>query len=799
MADDGLLVNFTISDAPILPKTVLRGGPWQERRRIRHVQKLQTDKSNPKRGQDQVSNDHADEDAAEYQEDREPKKRRIAAAPDFRARYRPQQQQQQPGSESRESAGLPKQVVSSLFSSNPVSKTNLKAVQPEKSTEAIEPSNAPLTEEQLNFVSLGLSPVLATHLTTKMSISAPMAIQKAAIGPLLTSDDDAFIQAETGSGKTLAYLLPIVQRIMDLAKTDGIKRKSGLFAIILAPTRELTKQISAVLERLLRCAHWIVAGTVTGGEQKKREKARIRKGFNILVATPGRLADHLTNTEALDASSVRWLVLDEGDRLMELGFDEDIKKILSCLDFRLRKGSSTALDSLPKKRVTILCSATMRTDVQELGDITLRDAIHISADKTEADEEAAESQGEEKEKVFSVPAQLKQSYSIIPAKLRLVALVATLKRGFIRCEAGTKVIVFASCADSVDFHFLALTRDPSAAPPEIEPVKPEWKKHGRKDQKREKPPPKPVVEIKTSATSPSLASTPDQTVTVFRLHGSLQQSLRTSTLKAFSDCATPAVLLCTDIASRGLDLPHVDRVIEFDPAFSREEHMHRVGRTARAGKDGFANIFLMPGCEEGYVEVLQAERGQDTGSVKGLSAEQVLKAGFPSQTTTTTTTTTTNPQSSTHNTRFQPDRELLPAWEQLATDFQLGIERWALGDATVLEAARRGFQSHIRAYATHVKDERQWFDMKQLHLGHLAKAFALRDRPGSVNVPGMRANASKVKADRRKAGIAAAKTGGNAGGGQKDAAGGDEDWLLAMKKMQKMSKKMAGAGEFNIG
>jgi len=129
---------------------------------------------------------------------------------------------------------------------------------------------------------------------------------------LIKENSDAFIQAETGSGKTLAYLLPIVQRIIELSETlkkqnvedglDAVHRDSGLFAIILAPTRELSKQIALVLESLLRCAHWIVAGTVIGGEKKKSEKARLRKGINILVATPGRLADHLEHTERLNVS-----------------------------------------------------------------------------------------------------------------------------------------------------------------------------------------------------------------------------------------------------------------------------------------------------------------------------------------------------------------------------------------------------------------------------------------------------------------------------------------------------------------
>lgn len=202
----------------------------------------------------------------------------------------------------------------------------------------------PLVDGMDTFTSFGLSPTLAAHLLTKMELKTPTAIQKSSISQLLKEDSDAFIQSETGSGKTLAYLLPLVQRIMALSgRKDGdpqstngnvaVHRDSGLFAIILAPTRELCKQISVVFERLLGCAHWIVAGTVIGGE-KKSEKARLRKGLNVLVATPGRLADHLDNTKVLDIRNMRWLVLEEGERLMDLGFEDEIQKIVRKFDER---------------------------------------------------------------------------------------------------------------------------------------------------------------------------------------------------------------------------------------------------------------------------------------------------------------------------------------------------------------------------------------------------------------------------------------------------------------------------------
>jgi ATP-dependent RNA helicase DDX31/DBP7 len=161
------------------------------------------------------------------------------------------------------SGGKPNQIISSLFSFNPSSKTKFE--EQEAEAEPAKPSNAPLTEEMATFTALGLSRRLAAHLSTKMDMKAPTAIQKAAITQMVKDDSDAFIQAETGSGKTLAYLLPIVERIMGMSSADvQVHRDSGLFAIVLAPTRELCKQIATVLEKILRCAPWIVSTTVIG-------------------------------------------------------------------------------------------------------------------------------------------------------------------------------------------------------------------------------------------------------------------------------------------------------------------------------------------------------------------------------------------------------------------------------------------------------------------------------------------------------------------------------------------------------
>jgi ATP-dependent RNA helicase DDX31/DBP7 len=667
--------------------------------------------------------------------------------------------------------GKPGQIISSLFTFNP--SPTITFVEPEKKLEPSKPSNAPLTDEMATFTTLGLSRRLAAHLSTKLGMKAPTAIQKMTIPQMTNDDSDAFIQAETGSGKTLAYLLPIIQRIMAMSSEDvQVHRDSGLFAIVLAPTRELCKQIAAVLEKLLRCAPWIVGTTVIGGESKQSEKARLRKGVNILIATPGRLVDHLDNTEVLKVNTVRWLVLDEGDRLMELGFEEEIKSIVEKIGKRslvMDASNGLKLKALPTRRVTVLCSATMKMNVQRLGDISLKDAVHIKADPSDSEKANGEAEaGEGRDKAFSAPAQLKQAYAIIPAKLRLVTLTSVLKRAFARRGSVMKVIVFISCADSVDFHFSLFSRHLETSVQEAEEAS--------------KIPNINKLELtKDTIAHGTTVSSSTNPVILYKLHGSLAQNIRTATLKTFTESKEPSVLFCTDVASRGLDLPNVDYVIEYDPPFSADDHLHRVGRTARAGHDGRALIFLLPGNEEEYVPILASGYREGEKSLAHNTAEELLRKGFGGT-----------------------GRE----WEERATEWQLEVEHWVLDSPKYLEMARRGFQSHIRAYATHVASERHIFNMQTLHLGHLAKAFALRDSPGSIKVPGLRP-AKMTKADRS---VAARKA--KRGETEEKAPEGERvrkqrkieldlpsmDGNEAARRMKrKMKEHMAVANEFNIG
>ncbi|KAJ5091906.1 hypothetical protein NUU61_006776 [Penicillium alfredii] len=757
MADDGMLLNFAIGDNVIKPEAKFKGGTWRDRLTAK------------KRSQHRPRDD-APDGAARNAASKNPNHIQIPASRPAKRQKTTTSSEGPHGGDAHtrsRSAQQPQQsqhFISSLFTSNPEPRNTEEPPHTEGDAEDAKPTNAPLIDGLDTFTNLGLSPNLAAHLLTKLELKAPTAIQKSSITQLLQEESDAFIQAETGSGKTLAYLLPLVQRIMALSKAtqghdqdnQGVHRDSGLFAIVLAPTRELCKQISVVLENLLRCAHWLVAGTVIGGEKKKSEKARLRKGLNILVATPGRLADHLDNTQVLDVSNVRWLVLDEGDRLMDLGFEEELQGIVKKLDARQRP---SRIPGVPTRRTTILCSATLKMNVQRLGEISLKDAIHIKADPADEDQTTMKTE----EDAFRVPAQLKQSYAIVAAKLRLVSLTAYLKRTFIRKGSVMKAIVFMSCADSVDFHFEVFTS------------KQRGEKEKDSDEEEEEKNEREKLSPHGTIAPAKAFSNPSNPITLHRLHGSLPQHVRTATLNSFARDSNASVLICTDVAARGLDLPNVDLVIEYDPAFSSDDHLHRIGRTARVGRDGRALIFLQPGCEEGYVDILKRGYRDGGKALTRTDATEILKRGFGSKIGTDSKN-----------------------WEEKTTDWQMDVERWTLDNPEYLEMARRAFQSHIRAYATHVAAERSMFNIKELHLGHLAKSFALRDRPGKINVPGLRPGQEDTKKDFK----AERKGAGNkrkAGGAQGDVIPSATNTDDAARKMRaKMKEHMSGASEFNL-
>ncbi|KAI8643431.1 P-loop containing nucleoside triphosphate hydrolase protein [Parasitella parasitica] len=670
------------------------------------------------------------------------------------------------------------QIASSLFSSNPDIPTTYrkKAINTREGA-----SNAPT--DSSSFTGIGIQSDLADHLVNKFNVITPTNVQAKAIpvimgpaSPFPKEDVDVVVQAETGSGKTLTYLLPIVNRLISAstAPKDVIKqselpfgdRMIGTVAIILTPTRELAQQVLGVLTTLVnlprpkdenvRRLHWIVPGIVIGGDSKAKEKARLRKGINVLVSTPGRLLDHLENTKSFDISNLKWLVLDEADRLLDLGFEETLKKIMNIIDERTKQGGSPkykqSMNSKfwPKKRQTVLCSATLRDDVKELAGWSLEKPAFVSGTDSKRDAskllKTDSFKDEQDEEIkFLTPNQLKQSYTIVPAKLRLINLLALLRSCFYdkrqKKNMDSKVIVFFSCCDSVDFHFdlfgnagKPIMDDDSDDEDDDQDDETKIMKKAldkivgkgeatkftrqltgnNKNFKSNRSDDVALEEETNGKKSKKMAEEASQVSTlllekpVFRLHGDLNQQIRSKTFSEFSK-AKAGVLFCTDVAARGLDLPNVDRIIQYDVPTDLKDYVHRVGRTARLGKAGEAMLFLLPS-ETDYLDILKA---QDL-FPESVAMETILK----------------------NIAEYQDD------FQTPAQELQNTMENYILSDESRIMLARKAFWSTCRAYATHPAAEKHIFHVKRLHLGHLAKSFALREAPSNIH--------EKTKGKKRK-------------------------------------------------
>ena len=508
----------------------------------------------------------------------------------------------------------------------------------------VKPSPAPALD------ALGLLPEIVSHLAGKMKITGPTACQAGAIPPLILGTlplstasstqqraRDAILQAQTGSGKTLAFLLPIIQDLLTLPREifggEAPTRSIGTLALILAPTRELAAQIYSVLEAILSLPSSSGAETsftvppraltpclLVGGANRTHEKSRLRKGCPIVVATPGRLLDHLRTTESFRmagepiaskgprgrgagipgtganygelgsrdktggikgrALGLRWLVVDECDRLMDLGFEEQMRGVLEELE---RRSPNAGLTSEIGRRRTVLCSATASEGVDRLGDMALHNPVTLTAStstsitvvvpKISASGEPIEDASSLPTEInFTPPTQLIHNYVVCPPKLRFVGLIALLRRVINSPQAkkgpGNKILVFLSCTDAVDFYWEAMGSmgmGHAAAVANTDHLL-------SAKEKSEKAAADAAAELKRYASnSPLLPGVP-----IYRLHGNLELATRLGSLSAFSKKSIVkggklegmetenAVLLCTSVAARGLDVPFVGHVVNYD-------------------------------------------------------------------------------------------------------------------------------------------------------------------------------------------------------------------------------------------
>ena len=269
------------------------------------------------------------------------------------------------------------------------------------------------------FSSLELHPHLIDCLDKRFNLEKMTQIQEKTI-PVILNKSDCFVKSMTGSGKTLAYAIPIIQLLQ--AKTPAIKRTDGIFALVLVPTRELAIQIENVFELLCKSFIRIVAGALIGGMKKKSEKNRIRKGLNILIATPGRLCDHLDTTMCLDLAKIEYLVFDEADRMLDMDFEKKINFII----FKIHEKRKEL--ELPKPQI-ILISATLTSGVKEIARrLNVIDAVNV--DESSIDNKI-ESQSNDDDKNIALPAGLKNFFMIVPSKLRLVGLISFVLNKFV--------------------------------------------------------------------------------------------------------------------------------------------------------------------------------------------------------------------------------------------------------------------------------------------------------------------------------------------------------------------------------
>eukprot|EP00873_Tetraselmis_striata_P001678 jgi/Tetstr1/421942/TSEL_012841.t1 len=538
-----------------------------------------------------------------------------------------------------------------------------------------------------SFRGLGLAESLCEHLEA-INFAEPTKVQSASI-PWLLKGRDALVNAPTGSGKTLAYLAPVVHSLQ--GSDERLHRHLGTHAIVMAPTRELVVQINDVLSILLRRYHWLVGGLLMGGEQRQREKARLRKGVMILIATPGRLLDHLQNTESFRTSELKWLIMDEADRLLDLGFEKKVEEIVGILDRRLEEARTG-------HRQTALFSATMHGNLGKLATLSLRNPVAVGFRAKFVDGElyiqTADRGGDELEvggqeaaaakdetTTYQIPSTLKQSFIEVPCKLRAAAMLAFIGS---QCRPGTKtkMVVFLSSCDTVDFAYHL------------------------------------VNEAYPASQGSRITKVP-----VLKLHGNMPQDQRLTSFLTFTK-QSAAVLLCTDVAARGLDFPEVTSILQFDPPGAVSEYVHRVGRAARMGRKGEATLFLMPS-EMEYISMLQ-EVGA---SLEKADMLQLLNR-LPR-----------HPEMPPVNKRAGQSLENHP----LAWDLQQRLVKYVSSDPTSKEMAQCAFRTFVRAYSTHPRDLKPIFHPKRLHLGHLAQSFNLRDTPTMMGQ-----SASKAEKVRRQ-------------------------------------------------
>ncbi|GGZ40371.1 DEAD/DEAH box helicase [Asticcacaulis endophyticus] len=364
------------------------------------------------------------------------------------------------------------------------------------------------------FTDLGLSPEVLKAIA-ETGYDTPTAIQEQAIPVALTGLDVLGI-AQTGTGKTAAFTLPMIERL-----AAGRSRARMPRAIVLAPTRELADQVSEAFEKYAKY-HKLNWALLIGGVSMADQVSKLDKGVDVLIATPGRLLDLFERSKVM-LNGVQIMVVDEADRMLDMGFIPDIERI-----FKLT----------PPTRQTLFFSATMAPEITRITQAFLKNPVRIEVSRPATTAENI------RQFVYRVPG----SNALNAAKAKRIALraiISTLeiKNGIVFCNRKTDVDIVAKSLSVHGFN---------AAP----------------------------------------------------IHGDLDQALRMKTLDSFRK-GDLTLLVASDVAARGLDIPDVGHVFNFDVPHHADDYVHRIGRTGRAGRSGEAYLLLSGADEKNYDKVLK--------------------------------------------------------------------------------------------------------------------------------------------------------------------------------------------------
>ncbi len=382
-----------------------------------------------------------------------------------------------------------------------------------------------MTQETGSFAALGISsPILRA--IEKAGYEEPSPIQAQSI-PIIMSGQDMIGQAQTGTGKTAAFALPI------LSKIDPQRREPQV--LVLAPTRELALQVSEAFETFASEMSGVNVVAVYGGAPMGLQLRALRQGAQIIVATPGRLVDHLSrNAELL--GTVNYLVLDEADEMLKMGFMEDLEAIFQ---------------SLPAERQTVLFSATLPHSIRAIAEQHLREPQHVKiASKTQT--------------------------------------VARIEQAHIMVHADQKASAVLRLLEVEDFDAL-------------------------------------IAFVRTKQQTLDLASAlQDRGYKVAALNGDIAQNHREQVIDSLKDGRLD-IVIATDVAARGLDVPRITHVLNVDMPYDPESYVHRIGRTGRAGRDGRALLLVTPR-ERRMLSVVERVIGQKIEPMEIPAAADVLQA-----------------------------------------------------------------------------------------------------------------------------------------------------------------------------